>query len=106
MPPTRGPGLGFVLTVGIPAALQAMAIYWLIVANTGNGSSLGLAALLLGIPFLLVCIPINIAWTKRYSDRLGTAVAWGLATAFILPLAILAALWLFGSVITELGLHK
>ena len=94
------------VTVVLPALLQALTIYGLVVANTGNGSWVGLGAVLLGVPFLLACIPINLGWARRHRDRQRTAMAWALATAFLLPVAILAGFWAFGTIITELGLHK
>lgn len=94
------------VVVGIPLVLQALAIYALVVMNTGNGSWVGLGAVLLGIPFLLVCVPLNVGWARRYPKRRPTAMAWALATAFLLPSAILGGLWAAGTAITALGLHK
>ena len=96
----------WLLVCGLPAALQALAIVVLIQANTGNGSFVGLGALLLGVPYALLTLVLNAARVRQSRDDLARSVVAAMMVAFGVPVALLGGLWLVGFVVTEFGWHR
>lgn len=62
----------YVICVVIPALLQCLVVFVLIVSNQGNGSWVGLAAFLLGFIVIPATVTLNILYLNlgRYTTRM------------------------------------
>lgn len=58
----------YVYCVVIPLLLQVLAVYIIIVMNTGNGSWAGLAAFLFAIPIIPITAIVNAVRTNQKKD--------------------------------------
>ncbi len=84
----------FALGVGGPALLQALLVYLVIVRNTGNGSWLGLGALLLGLVAIpataIVNVVLVLAWRGASAKRVVLACfAIGMVVPIFAALSLL-----------------
>ncbi|WP_230971022.1 hypothetical protein [Nitrogeniibacter aestuarii] len=86
----------YLLGILLPCALQALIVFVIIEANTGNGSWLGLAALLLGMFAIPATAVVNGIYLYSVKDTAGAGAilrCWAIAT--IVPLLSLL-LMMFG----------
>lgn len=58
----------YIYCVVIPLLLQVLAVYIIILMNTGNGSFLGLAAFLFAMPIIPITAIVNAVRTNQKKD--------------------------------------
>lgn len=59
----------YLYCVAVPLAVQVLAVYIIVIMNTGNGSWLGLLAFLLAIPIIPITAIINAVLTKKNAQQ-------------------------------------
>lgn len=76
-----------IICVLIPALLQCLLVFVLVVSNQGNGSWVGLGALLLGMILIPTTVTLNVLYLNlgKYKTRTESIVKCYLI-AFIVPL--------------------